>query len=420
MPLDQGRFLPGSILSERYRIVSLLGRGGMGEVYRADDLKLGVTVALKFLPRELRQNSSRHERFLGEVRLARQISHPNICRVFDVGETEGQHFFSMEYIDGEDLGSLLRRIGRLPSEKAAQIARQLCVGLAAAHELGILHRDLKPGNIMLDGRGRARITDFGLAALADEVEGAEVRAGTPAYMAPEQLAGESVSMKSDLYSLGLVLYELFTGRAAFEATGTRELLDRQRSSTPSRPSSHVDDIDPAAERAILQCLESDPSNRPASALAVAAALPGGDPLAAAMAAGETPSPELVAQAGGEGALSRPAAWLALFAVVLGLGLSLWVSERIHLLNRVSFAKSPQGLEERAREMLRTLGYTETPEDSMSGLFTDSEYLAQQLGRPDVELGVGRAPVLFWYLQSPAPLAPLSTGLFLEDRLQLLI
>ena len=164
-PADQGRFLPGSILGERYRIVSLLGRGGMGEVYRADDLKLGVTVTLKFLPRELRQDRKKHDRFLSEVRLARQISHPNVCRVFDVGEAQGQHFFSMDYIDGEDLASLLRRIGRLPSEKAAQIARQLCAGLAAAHEFGILHRDLKPGNVMLHGRGRARITDFGLARL---------------------------------------------------------------------------------------------------------------------------------------------------------------------------------------------------------------------------------------------------------------
>ena len=137
----------------------------MGEVYRADDLKLGVTVTLKFLPRELRQDPKKHDRFLSEVRLARQISHPNVCRVFDVGEAQGQHFFSMDYIDGEDLASLLRRIGRLPSEKAAQIARQLCAGLAAAHEFGILHRDLKPGNVMLHGRGRARITDFGLARL---------------------------------------------------------------------------------------------------------------------------------------------------------------------------------------------------------------------------------------------------------------
>jgi len=414
-PEDQGRFLPGSILGERYRIVSLLGRGGMGEVYRADDLKLGVTVALKFLPRDLREDPSKHERFLSEVRLARQISHPNVCRVFDVGEAEGQHFFSMEYIDGEDLASLLRRIGRLPAEKAAQIARQLCAGLAAAHELGILHRDLKPGNVMLDGRGRARITDFGLAALAGEVQGAEVFAGTPAYMAPEQLAGETVSVKSDLYALGLVLYELFTGTPAFAEASVRERLDRQRSATPSRPSSHVDDIDPAAERAILQCLEHDPSSRPASAGAVASALPGGDPLAAAMAAGETPSPELVAQAGGEGALSRPIAWLGLVAVVAALGLSLWVSERTDLLNQVAFPRSPQGLQDRAREMIRTLGYTEPPADSMYGFDTDVGYIARQQVSPDARTGpepgaARRAPILFWYRQSPTPLTPLTTFL----------
>ena len=131
-----GSFLPGSMLGGRYRIVSLAGRGGMGEVYRADDLKLGVTVALKFLPQELQADPSRLERFLGEVRIARKISHSNVCRVFDVGEFEGHHFFSMEYVYGEDLRSLLKRIGRVPREKAGQIALQLCSGLSAAHELG--------------------------------------------------------------------------------------------------------------------------------------------------------------------------------------------------------------------------------------------------------------------------------------------
>ena len=254
---------------------------------------------------------------------------------------------------------------------------------------------------MLDGRGRARITDFGLASLAGEVKGAEVLAGTPAYMAPEQLAGETVSIKSDLYALGLVLYGLFTGKAAFAAASARERLDRHRSATPSRPSSHVDDIDPAAERAILQCLEHDPSSRPASAVAVAAALPGGDPLAAAMAAGQTPSPELVAQAGGAGALSRPVAWLALLAIVLALRLSLWVSQRTHLLNLVSFPRSPQGREDRAREMLRTLGYIEPPADSMYGFDTDEAYVAREFSpqdsRPGPELNAARRePVLFWY------------------------
>ena len=166
--IDVGGFTPGTVLAERYRIIGLLGRGGMGEVYRADDLKLGQPVALKFLPDGSSRTRRCLERFYAEVRIARQVSHPNVCRVYDIGEVDGQHFLSMEYIDGEDLASLLARIGRLPADKALEIARQLCAGLAAAHDEGVLHRDLKPANIMLDGRGRVRITDFGLAVAAGE------------------------------------------------------------------------------------------------------------------------------------------------------------------------------------------------------------------------------------------------------------
>ena len=182
-----GRFLPGTKLAERYRIVSMLGRGGMGEVYRADDLRLGQTVALKFLPKELAKDPKRLEYFHQEVKLARQISHPNICRVYDIGEVNGQHFLSMEYIDGEDLKALLHRIGRLPKDKGVQIARQLCSGLSAAHAKGVLHRDLKPANVMIDGQGQVRITDFGLATVSADGENVIGMSGTPAYMAPEQL-----------------------------------------------------------------------------------------------------------------------------------------------------------------------------------------------------------------------------------------
>src|SRR3989440_9349562 len=178
--IDDSRFVPGTILAERYRIVDLLGKGGMGEVYRADDLSLDQPVALKFLPESVTHNEQALERFRGEVRIARQVSHPNVCRVYDLGEMEGLYFLSMEYVDGEDLGSLLRRIGRLPTDKGLEIARKLCAGLAAAHEKGVLHRDLKPSNIMLDGRGQVLLTDFGLAGLANEIAGLEVRNGTPA------------------------------------------------------------------------------------------------------------------------------------------------------------------------------------------------------------------------------------------------
>ncbi len=231
--LAEGRFLPGALLANRYRIVALLGRGGMGEVYRAHDLTLGQEVALKFLPEVAARNPAALARFYNEVRIARQVSHPNVCRVYDLGEVDGQPYLSMEYVDGEDLGSLLRRIGRLPSDKAVEIARQLCAGLAAAHAKGVLHRDLKPANVMLNGRGHVVITDFGLAALADEIPGEEIRNGTPAYMAPEQLAGKEVTVQSDIYALGLVLYEVFTGKRAFEASTLADLV-RLHSETTSR------------------------------------------------------------------------------------------------------------------------------------------------------------------------------------------
>ncbi len=410
--LDQGRFLPGTIVAARYRILGLLGRGGMGEVYRADDLKLGQAVALKFLPAALEKDEGRLERFMNEVKIARQISHTNVCRVYDVGEVDGHHYLSMEYVDGEDLATLLRRIGHLPRDKAVQIARELCAGLAAAHDQGVLHRDLKPANIMIDGRGRARITDFGLAGLAEEITGAEVSAGTPAYMAPEQLAGRSVSVRSDLYSLGLVLYELFTGQAAFKAGSMGELQRLQTETTPTNPSTLVDGFDPVVERVILRCLEKEPRDRPASALAVAAALPGGDPLAAALAAGETPSPELVAEAGAAGGLRSSVAIATLAGIAVLTILIVLFSSRTQISRIVSPPKSPEALAERARQTLERLGFPEKPVDSLYGFSWDGDYLEyigdhdkgpsrwDALGRPAPPL------LLFWYRQSPRYLIPM--------------
>src|SRR5437763_7697923 len=158
-PGSNERFPPGALLASRYRIISRLGKGGMGEVFRADDILLGQAVALKFLPESAKGNINLLTRFYDEVRIARQITHANVCRVYDIGEVEGQPYLSMEYIDGEDLASLLRRIGRLPADKATEFARKMCAGLAAAHAQGVLHRDLKPANIMIDGRGELRIAD---------------------------------------------------------------------------------------------------------------------------------------------------------------------------------------------------------------------------------------------------------------------
>src|SRR6266699_1468460 len=243
--IDNARFVPGAILVERYRIVGLLGKGGMGEVYRADDLKLSQPVALKFLPDHLLSDGAALARFHREVRVARQVSHKNVCRVYDIGEMDGRHFLSMEYIKGEELSSLLRRIGRLPADKATQLARQICAGLAAAHDIGVLHRDLKPANVMIDSDGNARILDFGLAGLTEEFGEDELAAGTPAYMSPEQLEGKEQTVKSDIYSLGLVLYELFTGRRAFEAATLGELINLRRSdTTPTTPTSIIKDLDP--------------------------------------------------------------------------------------------------------------------------------------------------------------------------------
>jgi tRNA A-37 threonylcarbamoyl transferase component Bud32 len=404
--LNEGRFLPGRLLAGRYRIIALLGKGGMGEVYRADDLTLGQPVALKFLPEQATRDESLLERFRNEVRIARRVSHPNVCRVYDVGEVDGYSFFTMEYVDGEDLASLLRRIGRLPQDKATDIARQLCAGLAAAHAKGVLHRDLKPANIMLDGRGQVVMTDFGLAGLADQIHGADVRSGTPAYMSPEQLAGKEVTTQSDIYALGLVLYEIFTGKRAFTAETLAELVRTGTQSTPSRPSSVVKDLDPAVERVILRCLEPEPRSRPESALSVAAALPGGDPLAAALAAGETPSPQMVAAAGESGGLAPRVAIACLAAVLIGLAACVYMSVRPNTLERAGLELSPEVLSQKARETITRLGYPERPADSATGFFVDSNFTdyAEKNDKPqpkwDEILAARPSPAAFWYRQSP--------------------
>jgi len=397
-----GRFAAGTILASRYRIVAALGRGGMGEVFRAEDLTLQQEVALKFLPKELTNDQAALERFHKEVRVARQVSHPNVCRVFDIGVADGAPFITMEYVDGEDLSSLLRRIGRFPQDKGLEIARQICAGLAAAHEQGLLHRDLKPANVMLDGRGRVRITDFGLASLAGDIHAAEIRAGTPAYMAPEQIAGAEVTPKSDIYALGLVLYEIFTGKRAFDAPTLQELSKQRESSSPTNPTTLVKDLDPLIERVIERCLEKDPAKRPASALQVAAALPGGDPLAAALAAGETPSPEMVAAAGGKEGIRPWFVWSCVGIAAACMAFLFAVSGWTRLYRAVGLPKSPDVLEDRAKELIHSFGYTRTPYETAKGFDVDADYIAyiRAYDQSANRWSRGREAVSFWYRQSP--------------------
>ncbi|HEV2689748.1 MAG TPA: serine/threonine-protein kinase, partial [Bryobacteraceae bacterium] len=371
---DEGRFPPGTLLAERYRILGRLGKGGMGEVYRANDLRLGQTVALKFLPETTARDPAMLARFYNEVRIARQVTHPNVCRVYDIGEVDGQPFLSMQFVDGENLASLLLRIGRLPGDKAVEISRRLCAGLAAAHSQGVLHRDLKPANIMIDGRGQVLIADFGLSGLASEIHGTDIQSGTPAYMSPEQLAGKEVTIRSDIYSLGLVMYEMFTGQSAFQADTLADLKRLREESRPADISSKARDVDPAVERIIQRCLDPDPSKRPASALAVSATLPGGDPLAAALAAGETPSPEMVAAAGAKEG-TRPLFATALLAgIILSLGAVVFVQSRQMLVGKVNLELPPEALAAQARKTIQQLGYTDRPVDREWGFNYNSGYI----------------------------------------------
>lgn len=272
----------------------------------------------------------------------------------------------MEYIDGEDLASLLRRVGRLAGDRALEISREICAGIAAAHAAGVIHRDLKPSNIMLDGKGRVRITDFGLSILGEETRTINEIAGTPAYMAPEQLAGTGASEKSDLYALGLVLYEIFTGKRVFSGTTLPEIVRMRREMPITPPAQLVKDIDPAVEAIILQCLSIRPENRPQSALEVLSALSGGDPVKAALAAGQTPSPSAVAAAPVRGALSPMVAWSCFASMLVLIGIGLYYVPQITIIGRMRPRLPPEALTVKAEEAIRTLGNTAECVDTSSG------------------------------------------------------
>lgn len=267
-PPPPPEFCPGQLFARRYQIIEELGTGGMGRVFRVVDRKLGEEIALKLIRPEIAQNRSAVERFASELKLARHVVHRNVARMFDMNEEAGVPFITMEYVRGENLKRLIRKVGRLAPGQAIPIACQICDGLAEAHRLGIVHRDLKPQNVMIDEDGQAKIMDFGLALLvaAGEAGGGSVsRSGTPAYISPEQIRGTPADRRADLYSLGIVMYEMLTGRTPFTAATVEDLVDKHLNEPPQDPRELNPGISPELAGVVMKCLEKEPDARYPSA-----------------------------------------------------------------------------------------------------------------------------------------------------------
>ena len=257
----------GSTFAGRYQIIEELGKGGMGKVYKVHDTKINEKIALKLIKTEIAKDKKTIERFSNELRLTRKIRHKNVCHMFDLGEDKGTQFITMEYVPGEDLRSSIRRFGQLPIGKSISIAKQICEGLAEAHRLGVVHRDLKSNNIMIDKEGNVRIMDFGIARSleAKGITGAGVMIGTPEYMSPEQVEGKEVDQRSDIYSLGVILYEMVTGRVPFEGDTPFTIGMKHKGEMPQNPQELNTQISDDLNRMILRCLEKDKEKRYQSA-----------------------------------------------------------------------------------------------------------------------------------------------------------
>ncbi len=253
----------GSTFAGRYQVIEEIGHGGMGRVYKVHDTKVGEKIALKLIRPEAALDKKALERFSNELKLARKIRHKNVCQMFDLGEDQGTNYITMEYVRGEDLKQLIRKVGRLSPGQAIAIARQVCNGLEEAHKLGVIHRDLKPQNIMVDEDGNARIMDFGIARSlrGKGITGAGVMIGTPEYMSPEQVEGKDTDQRSDIYSLGIILYEMLTGGVPFAGDTALSIAVKHKTEVPKDPRELNPQIPEELGRLILKCLEKEKERR---------------------------------------------------------------------------------------------------------------------------------------------------------------
>jgi len=253
----------GSTFANKYQIIEELGRGGMGRVYKALDTEVNEKVAIKLIKAEIAADKKTIERFRNELKFARKIRHKNVCQMFDLNREEGSYYITMEYVAGEDLKGLIKKMGQLSAGQAITIANQLCDGLEEAHKLGVVHRDLKPQNIMIDKEGDARIMDFGIARSLEgkSITGAGVMIGTPDYMSPEQVDGKETDQRSDIYSLGIILYEMVTGQTPFEGDTPFTIGVKHKSETPKDPKELNPQIPDDLGRVILRCLEKEREQR---------------------------------------------------------------------------------------------------------------------------------------------------------------
>lgn len=253
----------GSTFADRYQVIEELGKGGMGKIYKVYDTKIDEKIALKLVDVETAADKKTLERFRHELKLARKVSHRNVCRMFDLGEEQGIHYITMEFVPGEDLKNSITRIGPLTPGKAISIAKQICKGLAEAHKLGVIHRDLKPQNVMIDSEGNARIMDFGIARTlkGEGITADGVVIGTPEYMSPEQVEGKEVDPRTDIYALGTILYEMMTGRVPFKGKSPISIAFKHKTEKPKDPRMYNDQIPEELSRLVLKCMEKDKEKR---------------------------------------------------------------------------------------------------------------------------------------------------------------